>query len=55
MVQFLLRYGKTQRARSNAESEGAPRDETGFKSKTETTALLPVKKIRRAVDREANC
>jgi len=37
MVQFLFRYGKTERARSFAESQGASRAGTGFKSKTETT------------------
>ncbi len=37
VVQFLFRYGKTERARSLTESQGASRAETGSKSKTETT------------------
>jgi hypothetical protein len=44
MVQFLLGYGKTGRARSNAESEGASRAATAFKSKTETTATSACEK-----------
>jgi hypothetical protein len=46
MVQFLLRYGKTERAWSNPESQGASRAATGFKSKTETTTTAT---------REKNC
>ena len=37
MVQFLFRYGKTQRARSIPQSQGASRAGPGSKSKTETT------------------
>jgi hypothetical protein len=37
MVQFLFRYGKTERARSFAESQGASRAGTRSESKTETT------------------
>jgi hypothetical protein len=39
MVQFLFRYGKTERARPFAESQGASRAGTGSKSKTETTTM----------------
>jgi hypothetical protein len=38
MVQFLFRYGKTERARSISQSQGASRAGAGSKSKTETTA-----------------
>jgi hypothetical protein len=38
MVQFLFRYGKTERARSVPQSQGASRAGPGSKSKTETTA-----------------
>jgi hypothetical protein len=38
MVQFLFRYGKTERARSFAESQGASRAGAGSKSKTETAS-----------------
>jgi hypothetical protein len=38
MVQFLFRYGKTERARSIPQSQGASRAGAGSKSKTETTA-----------------
>jgi hypothetical protein len=38
MVQFLFRYGKTERARPFAESQGASRAGSGPESKTETAA-----------------
>jgi hypothetical protein len=39
MVQFLFRYGKTERARSIPQSQGASRAGPGSKSKTETTSM----------------
>jgi hypothetical protein len=38
MVQFLFRYGKTERARPIPQSQGAPRAGANSKSKTEKTA-----------------
>ena len=46
MVQFLFRYGKTQRARSIPQSQGASRAGPGSKSKTETTATSACEKDR---------
>ncbi len=44
MVQFLFRYGKTERARSIPQSRGASRPGTGSKSKTKTTTTPACKK-----------
>jgi hypothetical protein len=51
MVQFLFRYGKTERARSIPQSQGASRLRTDSKSKTKTTTTPARKKIATAVDR----
>ena len=39
MVQFVFRYGKTERTRSFAESQGASRAGTGPESETEATTM----------------
>ncbi len=44
MVQFLFRYGKTERAGSIPQSQGASRPWTGSKSKTKTTTTPACKK-----------
>jgi hypothetical protein len=44
MVQFLFRYGKTERTRSNPQPKGASRAGTGSESETETTTTSACKK-----------